>query len=138
MIKRYWENASQTIIIVEADNYWTWQEYEASSSEVKSMISSVEQPVIILADCRAVRHVPNDSLQRIYETMQEMPANLRGQIVVTENRWIELIMKLLAQILPEEKHKFTIVRTMEKARKQIEILQMPPKKRRKRRKLASL
>jgi hypothetical protein len=129
MIKRDWEDASHTIILVEVDNNWTWQEYDESSCDVKAMISSVDHPVIILADCQAVRHVPSDSLQRFYETLHEMPANLLGQVVVTDNRWLELIMKLLSQVVPEEKHKFRIARTMEKARKLIDVLQMSPEKR---------
>ena len=138
MIKRHWEDASQTIIFVEVDNNWTWQEYDESACELRKMIASVQHPVIILADCRTVRHMPSDSVERVYDSLHDMPPNLLGQVVVTDNRWIELIMKLLSQIMPEEKNKFIIVRTMEKARKNIEMLQMPAKTSRHRVKAARL
>jgi hypothetical protein len=125
MIKLYWQDEAKSILIREMDIPWTWDEYHKSIAETKKLLLEVGHPVIIIVDARKIKYsrdVPANALQQIYAASICLPENLLAQIIVSESKWIEAITAILKHVTPQELKKFSFVRSMEKAQKQVEKL----------------
>lgn len=132
MIHYYWEKDCQSVIRFEITEDWDWVDFHHSIKEVKAIVAGVGYPVIVLIDAREVKHIPKDAFNHISTEVKLMPPNLKAQVIVSENRWLESIFAIIAHLMPEEAHRLIFVRTMEKAQKKVEILSRPPKKKRRR------
>jgi hypothetical protein len=125
MIKLYWQDEAKTVLIREMHLPWTWDEYHKSIEETKGLLGELGHPVIIVVDAREIKYssdVPENALQHIYSAIVCLPENLQAQIIVSESKWIEAITAILKRLVPETTEKFSFVRTMDKAQRQVEKL----------------
>jgi hypothetical protein len=120
MIKLYWRDEDKRILVREMDCTWTWEDYYKSIEDTKTLLDSVNHPVIMLIDSLKVhRAIPPNALENISKANKNLPKNLLAQIIVTQSAWLEVIGAILRHLLPEEAHKYIVVRTMDRAEKQI-------------------
>lgn len=116
----YWDNSDKTIIVREMSGDWTWEDYGKAIGQVHTLLGEVSHTVDIIVDCRESNGLPTGALRNLSSANKSYPQNIGQQVIVASSYFIELFAKMLQQYMPDKKHLFAYVHTMDDAHKHIE------------------
>ena len=115
-----WGNEEKSIIIGTSEWPMTWEEMQAGWQKATGMIRSVPYPVHMILIGKTSRFPQGNILSNLQNIIREIPPNLGLAIMVTDNRFQEIINSILFKITPRLNKTGHVVPTLDAAYKLIE------------------
>jgi hypothetical protein len=110
-----WGNEAKTIIVATIDWPWTWDELGAAWKTNTDMMTSVSHTVNVFAVGKTSRFPVGNILNNLSHITRHVPDNLGLAVVVTDNRFQEVINTILFKLSPRLSKTGHIVHTLEEA-----------------------
>jgi len=114
-IKIEWGNEAQTVIEAHADWPWTWDELATGWKAAAEMMRGVSHTVHLIAVSHTARMPMGSFLSNIKHITRDVPDNLGLAIMVTENRFQQIMNSVLFQISPRLSRVGHVVSNLEAA-----------------------
>ena len=119
-----WDNEQQTIILIEYERPWNWDDFDQTAHELINMMGQVDHTVHIIFDISHAGMPPGGAMTRFKRVMQIEHPN-RGQLVFISTpaltTFIRLVRHALNKIDPgdDDTPPFEFVQTLAEARTSI-------------------
>jgi len=94
-----WDNSRKTVIRVDVQGYWTWEEYAAGIEETYDLMVTVEHTVDVIIHGIGGLQVPSGNmLAHVKESASLKPDNMGILLLVGANPFIRAIGNIFARI----------------------------------------
>jgi hypothetical protein len=114
-VKLGWDNEEKTIILVEIDWPYTWDDLAATWQTITDMMRDQPQPVHLIVAGQTRQFPPGSPLSNLRHIMRFEPPNLGLAILVTENRFQAMINTILFKMSPRLNKNGHVVATLDEA-----------------------
>ena len=93
-----WDDEAHTVIVLDFDGAWTWDEYEASRQEANVLLKQVSHPVAMIVDFHNSEYSPNDVLTHAHHALDTTPINLRHFVLVGANPFLRHVYGVMTRV----------------------------------------
>jgi hypothetical protein len=118
-MKVFWKDAEKTILIREASETLTGEEYDSSIQISYQMIREVKHDVYIIFDGTRIQTVPSDSLSHFSSAARSLPLNIALRFLVTKNKVLLSLTGVLQKVMPDNFDNVYYMTTMDEAYEKI-------------------
>jgi hypothetical protein len=115
-----WGNTEKTVIIVTMDWPMTWEGIQAAWEQGTGMMRSVPHTVHMIVIGKSNRFPQGNILANLQHIVKNIPPNFGLAIMVTDNRFQEIINSILFKVTPRLNKTGHVVPTLAAAYKLIE------------------
>ncbi|MAU10264.1 MAG: hypothetical protein CL607_10610 [Anaerolineaceae bacterium] len=116
-----WDNAQQTIILLDYERPWNWDEFDRTANDLINMLSQVDHKVHIIFDVSHAGMPPGGALTRFKRVLELNHPNT-GRLVFVSSpsimTFINIVRNALQKINPgrDDAPQFEFARTLAEAR----------------------
>lgn len=127
-IKVAWHNDEKTILHLQYEDKWTWDEFVDANEVARRMILSVLHTVDVIVEL-GPKLLPEGAFSRGKQQADLAPENQGITVVITQNSAVRIILSVLQTItkIGRKGPAYAAVPTLEDAFALIEKLRMPEK-----------
>lgn len=121
-IELYWDNDSDTVMLCEFGQQWTWDELDATMAKVKRITDSAEREIAAIIDVRKGVNFPGGTIfsPAAFEQakkMLKMGEGGRGPVVVVgASPLIKTVYNTVRSLDPDKLSNVSFTATMDEAR----------------------
>ncbi|MBC7813826.1 MAG: hypothetical protein H7175_21905 [Burkholderiales bacterium] len=114
-----WGNEEKTVVIGTMDWPMTWEEIDTAWQQSMTLMRGVSYPVHMVVVGKTTRFPAGNILTNLQHIIKDIPPNLGLAIMVTDNRFQEIINSILFKVTPRLNKTGHVVPTLEAAYKLI-------------------
>jgi len=114
-IRTSWDNENKTILRIEYEGSWTWEDFHKAHDEGNELIKSVSHRVAVIIDVSKSRLIPSGALSRGKHVTENKPANQGMTAVVGANGFIQGLYDLFRKVYRKD-FNLIYVSSLEEAR----------------------
>jgi hypothetical protein len=116
-IQYRWYNDAHTVMVLEYDRYWTWEELYAAQDETNALVEQRGQPVTIIQDWRKSPDLPLNAIAHARNLVRRMHPNVKttvyvGMSALVTTLWNTVVRMNVGMVRGRQ---FILVKTMDEA-----------------------
>lgn len=114
-----WDNPEKTVIFIEFEGHWSWDDFYALDRQTIAMLDSVEHQVCYIVDTRSTRHLPRGmSLAKVKQVLDFRHPRSDIMVIAGMNRFIRVMLDSVTRAMGgTKKTKIITTNTIEDARR---------------------
>jgi hypothetical protein len=94
-----WDNAEHSILRIQFDDPWSWDDFATASQERNQWIAGETQQVDVLANMLMTRQLPSGSpLTHARSNLQHYPPNMGSIVIVTNSMFIDMMVNSFRKV----------------------------------------